>query len=517
MSADAPGRREVAYRLFADEYDDATLSYSESDEERAPNYVVTPTGARVNRLFVVGVLTEVTQVGDDILRARVSDPTGVFVLYAGQYQPDEQAFLERTDPPAFVAVTGKARTFQPDDSDQVYTSIRPESINLVDAATRDRWLVQTAEQTLERVGHAARALASGASGDDLREELSGIDPALADGIPRALAQYGTTAAYLERVRTMALDVARVVAGERDEVRGLVTAPDESGDVTTADVLDAVPAVTTADAVSAEPTETEPAVSTESESTEDLMTGDSMDNDVTGDSTAKSSDDVTSELTDDDVTDDPTDDDVIADTVGETDSEETEPAAETDDPGEFDPEEFDPEEFDLDEDTREEIESEYGTDFQSGSEVDDPGEADIETPGIESADENDAVGERAESETAESDAGELDAGEAESETAESDAEKLDTSASDDSESESDTAVADETDDQATETETEIDPQEAVLTVMTELDEDDGADREAVIAETSERYGLSEDEVTDAIQNALMDGRCYEPTDSSLKPI
>ena len=48
------GRREVAYRLFATEYDDADLSYSESDEDRAPNYVITPTGARINRLFVVG-------------------------------------------------------------------------------------------------------------------------------------------------------------------------------------------------------------------------------------------------------------------------------------------------------------------------------------------------------------------------------------------------------------------------------------------------------------------------------
>ena len=38
------GRREVAYRLFAAEFEDADFSYSESDEERAPNYVVSPTG-----------------------------------------------------------------------------------------------------------------------------------------------------------------------------------------------------------------------------------------------------------------------------------------------------------------------------------------------------------------------------------------------------------------------------------------------------------------------------------------
>ena len=74
------GRREVAYRLFAAEYDDATLDHSESDEERAPNYVVTPTGARVNRLFAVGVLTEIEEVNEEVLRARIVDPTGAFVV-----------------------------------------------------------------------------------------------------------------------------------------------------------------------------------------------------------------------------------------------------------------------------------------------------------------------------------------------------------------------------------------------------------------------------------------------------
>jgi len=74
MSDDGPGTREVAHRVFAAEFDDASLSYSESDEERAPNYVVTPTGARVNRLFTAGVLTEVERVNDETRRGRVVDP-----------------------------------------------------------------------------------------------------------------------------------------------------------------------------------------------------------------------------------------------------------------------------------------------------------------------------------------------------------------------------------------------------------------------------------------------------------
>ena len=228
---DGPGTREVAHRLFAAEFDDCDFQFSESDEERAPNYVITPTGARVNRLFLIGVLTELEPVNESMLRARIVDPTGAFVVYAGQYQPDALAFLERADPPAFLAVTGKARTYQPEDSDVVYSSVRPESISEVDADARDRWVVSTAERTLDRVGTMAAALDSGLAGDNLRERLeaAGVDPALAQGIVLAREHYGTTGAYLAAVRSLALDAARVVAGERDEVEGLTLAPDAAGD------------------------------------------------------------------------------------------------------------------------------------------------------------------------------------------------------------------------------------------------------------------------------------------------
>ncbi|MFC4541813.1 hypothetical protein ACFO5R_07715 [Halosolutus amylolyticus] len=220
-----PGR-EIAYRVFAAEYDDADLSYAESDEERAPNYVITPTGARLNRLFAVGTLTEVTSVNDEMVRARVVDPTGAFVVYAGQYQPDALATLERLDPPAFVAVTGKARTFQPEDSDRVYTSIRPETIATIDADTRDRWVVSTAERTLDRVGTYAAAAQSDASRDALERSLeqAGVENGLASGLPIALDHYGTTADYLGALRDRTLEAVEVVADEREQVRPLDLGP-----------------------------------------------------------------------------------------------------------------------------------------------------------------------------------------------------------------------------------------------------------------------------------------------------
>jgi len=219
-------RREVAYRLFAAEFDDADYSYAESDEERAPNYVVTPTGARVNRVFVVGVLTEIEQVNEDVVRARVVDPTGAFVVYAGQYQPEALAALESAETPSFVAVTGKARTFSPDDSDVVYTSIRPETVSEVDADTRDRWVVTTAEQTVDRVATMAAAYQRVERDDQLRQvlESAGVDYGLAAGIPLALDHYGTSPAYLAAVRELALDAARVVSGDVESAGELELSP-----------------------------------------------------------------------------------------------------------------------------------------------------------------------------------------------------------------------------------------------------------------------------------------------------
>ncbi|ELZ06813.1 RPA family protein [Natrialba aegyptia] len=144
--------REVARRVFASEFNDSTYTFKESDDERAPNFALLPTGDRANRVFVVGTLTETEDVGEDseYWRGRVVDPTGTFFVYAGQYQPEAASTLRETEPPAYVSVVGKPRTYQTDDG-TVNVSLRPESIAVVDAATRDRWVVETAERTLDRI------------------------------------------------------------------------------------------------------------------------------------------------------------------------------------------------------------------------------------------------------------------------------------------------------------------------------------------------------------------------------
>jgi len=152
MSAEIPSR-EVARRAFAAEFNDASYTFRESDDERAPIYLLLPTGERANRVFVVGTLTEKENIGEEseYWRGRVVDPTGTFFAYAGQYQPEAAATLREIEPPAYVAIVGKPRTYEPEDGDGVLVSIQPESVSVVDASTRDRWVVETAERTLDRI------------------------------------------------------------------------------------------------------------------------------------------------------------------------------------------------------------------------------------------------------------------------------------------------------------------------------------------------------------------------------
>jgi len=492
MSADeqsGAGRREVAYRVFAAEYDDADFQYTENEaDERAPNYVVMPTGARVNRLFVVGVLTEVERVNEEMLRGRIVDPTGAFVVYAGQYQPDALTALERLDPPAFVAVTGKARTFQPEDADTIYTSVRPESVNEVDTDTRDRWTVGTARHTVERVATFADALDREERGEELTAVLEeeGVDHGLAAGIPLAIDHYGTTPAYLEAVRDRAIEAAEVVAGEREEVAPLDLAPEEGG---------AAGADLGANAGIAGVDDEEPTSDAGGAATPDASSVDASAN--AGGPGAS------------DGTDEPETATGSPDAPGdEAPSESEEPAAATDEMYEFDEEE------------REEIESEYSTDFSTGADIEEPGESDREAPEPETTDAGaDATpdeapeGSPAPDETSEPETVDED-------TAEGTSEVTPEGTGGDTPEEGEEGTPEVTGgeaESADEPAADVDLEEAVVEAMRDLDTGDGADRDAVIERVSEEHGADPADVEDAIQDALMSGTCYEPGDGLLKAI
>jgi RPA family protein len=215
--------REIAWRVFAGEYADASLGHS-TGGERAPSYVVTPLGAKVNRLFLVGVITDVEDMGTEgqpMWRARLSDPTGIFHIYAGQYQPEASTALSRIKPPAFCAVMGKARTYSPEEG-VVYTSVRPEMVKLVEAPLRDFWILECARDMKRRIEAVTEAQRMNPATVDGLIAL-GYSKGLAEGIVLALQHYGKV--DVDRYRAMLTDALQYLLPEYHEK---VSAPEESG-------------------------------------------------------------------------------------------------------------------------------------------------------------------------------------------------------------------------------------------------------------------------------------------------
>ncbi|NLZ29944.1 MAG: hypothetical protein GX885_04245 [Methanomicrobiales archaeon] len=145
---------EPAERVFAREFNAARHTV----ESGGALYVVTPTGAWCRRVFIVGTLTGRRGSGD-VMQARVADPTDTFRVSADWQNPDAVETLGYIEPPAFVAVTGRASLMG--SGPRAYTTVAAEAITVVDRTARDLWTQRTAGVTLDRLEALERGLSGG--------------------------------------------------------------------------------------------------------------------------------------------------------------------------------------------------------------------------------------------------------------------------------------------------------------------------------------------------------------------
>jgi RPA family protein len=198
--------REVARRIFLEELKGSNYSFRDGEDQHqyAPQYVLTPTGAKCNRVFLVGTLTERDDIGGDTeyWRGRVVDPTGSILIYAGQYQPEAAQILANIEPPAFVAVVGKPSLYQTEDGN-IIISVRAEAIQPVDESTRNQWILDTARRTEERL----KSLKSTGSASP---EFSTADKAASQAMDadRALQHYNTDIGQYKQMVIRALNSLR---------------------------------------------------------------------------------------------------------------------------------------------------------------------------------------------------------------------------------------------------------------------------------------------------------------------
>ena len=199
--------REVARRIFAEELRNSNLSFRDGEDQHqyAPMYLLTPTGAKCNRVFMVGTLTERDDIGGDTeyWRGRIVDPTSSILVYAGQYQPEAAQKLSSIEPPAYVAVVGKPNLYQTEDGN-VVISLRAEAIQTVDENTRDKWILDTAGRTQERL-KAMKEVAPASSEFSTADKAAAL-PAM--DVDRAKQHYNTDIMQYRKMVIRALNSLR---------------------------------------------------------------------------------------------------------------------------------------------------------------------------------------------------------------------------------------------------------------------------------------------------------------------
>ncbi len=203
--------REVAWRVFAAEFNSSSYEIK-GEGEKTPSYLISPLGAKINRLFVVGVLTDNENVGNDnepVWRAKITDPTGTFYMTAGQYQPEASMALAKLQPPCFVAVVGKFRTYSPEEG-KLYVSIRPERVGKVEAPTRDGWVLETCSATLDRISAMEEAMKLGEPTVEKLMQI-GFSRPLAEGAVESIGHYHLD--DLTRYRNMVADALKFLLPE----------------------------------------------------------------------------------------------------------------------------------------------------------------------------------------------------------------------------------------------------------------------------------------------------------------
>ncbi len=211
--------REVARRIFTEELRNSNLSFRDGEDQHqyAPMYLLTPTGAKCNRVFIVGTLTERDDIGGDTeyWRGRIVDPTSSILVYAGQYQPEAAQKLSSIEPPAYVAVVGKPNLYQTEDGN-VVISLRAEAIQKVDENTRDRWILDTASRTQERL--KAMEEAAPASNEFSTADKAVALPAM--DVDRAKQHYNTDIMQYRKMVIRALNSLRADLGQGSKSRSL---------------------------------------------------------------------------------------------------------------------------------------------------------------------------------------------------------------------------------------------------------------------------------------------------------
>ncbi len=165
--------REPAWRVTARELE-SSLEEERGEGDRAASYLLSPFGARMNRVLVTGTLSPAEAIGRDetqpFWRARLTDPTSSVAVTAGTFQPRAMSALRSTSTPRSAVVVGKVHLYRGRDG-VGYVSVRAEGIRFASEAEERGVLADIVRQSLDRLDLIGRlADPRAASEESLAEE-----------------------------------------------------------------------------------------------------------------------------------------------------------------------------------------------------------------------------------------------------------------------------------------------------------------------------------------------------------
>jgi uncharacterized protein len=182
--------RETAWRVTARELE-GSVEEERGEGERVASYLVSPFGARMNRVLVAGSLSPAEPVGRDdpptSWRAQLTDPTGTVAVTAGSFQPRAMAQLRGGPGPRPAVVIGKAHLFHGRDG-TAQVSVRAEAVRAVAEAEERAALAEIGRQTLDRLDLLER-LERGPAASDEAVRAEGVPSLWLRGAREALRRY----------------------------------------------------------------------------------------------------------------------------------------------------------------------------------------------------------------------------------------------------------------------------------------------------------------------------------------
>lgn len=191
-------KRLAAIRIFPYELDNSKVVIKKQEDRYTQTFLLTPLGAMVNRVYLVGTILLKEGGEKEGYTLRVSTPGASFFVRTGLFYSEEiRNKIEELEEGDFVAIVGKIRIFQPAGSERIFVYIRPENLEKSSPTTLKYWIYDAARWTLMRIRALQTALGTE---NPTVESLTkfGIDRQIAEGTIMALEKYGKDNINIEK-------------------------------------------------------------------------------------------------------------------------------------------------------------------------------------------------------------------------------------------------------------------------------------------------------------------------------